>query len=137
MTKPYEPFIGFRRSLTSVRMVFKCWKQVQFSNVPVLSGIWIMDNFVWFYDTFYTHVRKLENCFVFKWSDQKHFFCCWPSLGGHLFWPPLVYISVIIAHILQITIFHMLDLCRQLSCTASTPVLLTCGFGIHEALIPF
>ena len=30
-------------------------------------------------------------------------------------------------HILQITIFHMLDLCGQLSCTASTPVFLTCG----------
>ena len=32
----------------------------------------------------------------------------------------MVYISVIIAHILQITIFHMSDLCGQLSCTAST-----------------
>ena len=45
------------------------------------------------------------------------------------FWPPsMVYNSVIIIHTLQITIFHMLYLCGQLSCTASTPVFLTFGF---------
>ena len=44
--------------------------------------------------------------------DRQVFFNVWPSEGGHLFWPPsMVYISVIIADILQITIFHMLDLC--------------------------
>ena len=53
--------------------------------------------------------------------------------------PSMVYISVIILHTLQITIFHMLDLCGQLSCTASIPVFLTCGYSsclyfYHEAL---
>ena len=44
-------------------------------------------------------------------------------------WPPCMgNISVIILHILQTTIINMLDLCRQLSCTASTPVFLTCGY---------
>ena len=31
-------------------------------------------------------------------------------------------------HILKIIIFHMLDLCGQLSCTAYKPVFLTCGY---------
>ena len=45
------------------------------------------------------------------------------------FWPHLWSIFQSSTHILQITIFHMLDLCGQLSCTASTPVFLTCGFS--------
>ena len=66
----------------------------------------------------------------------KKFFLCWPSSGGHLFWPPsMVYISVIIYTYYKLQSFHMLDLCGQLSCNAikilllSTPVFLTCGYS--------
>ena len=39
-------------------------------------------------------------------------------------------------HILQITIFHMLELCWQLPCTASTPIFLTCGFSSCLFFLP-
>ena len=43
------------------------------------------------------------------------------------FWPSL--------HILQIKIFHMLDLCWQISWTASTPVVLTCGYSSCSSIL--
>ena len=47
------------------------------------------------------------------------------------FWPlSMVFISVIIICTLQITIFHMLDLCGQLSCSESTHVFLTIKLNI-------
>ena len=61
--------------------------------------------------------------------SHKYFFNVGPPKEEILFWPPsMVFISDIITHILQIAIFHMLDLCGQLACTASTPVFLACGF---------
>ena len=56
------------------------------------------------------------------WSNS-HFFM-FALLRRTSFWPPsmVIMVSVIILHILQIKIFHMLDLCGQLSCIASTPV---------------
>ena len=65
------------------------------------------------------------------WSStqvRRKLFLMLALLRRTSFWPPsMVFISVIIIHILQITIFHMLDQ-GQLSCTASTPVFLTFGF---------
>ena len=50
-------------------------------------------------------------------KTKENFFLCWPSLGGHLFDHLLWLIFQSSLHILQITIFHMLKLCGQLSCT--------------------
>ena len=62
-----------------------------------------------------------------NWAIFYLFFKCWPSLKKDIFLTPsMVYIKVINTHI---TIFHMLDLCGQLSCTASTPVFLTCVYS--------
>ena len=68
----------------------------------------------------------------------KHFFLCetvtyffnvGPSKENISFDHHLWHVLQSSTHILQITIFHMLDLCGQLPCTASTPVFLTCGFS--------
>ena len=65
-------------------------------------------------------------------------FLCLALLRRTSFWPPpMVYILVFISHILQIKIFHMLDLCGQLSCTAPTPVFLTCGYSSCLLRVPF
>ena len=65
-------------------------------------------------------------------------FLCLALLRRTSFWPPpMVYILVFISHILQIKIFHILDLCGQLSCTAPTPVFLTCGYLSCLLRVPF
>ena len=46
----------------------------------------------------------------------------------------MVYISVIIAHILQITIFHMLDLCVLLSSTPFLDMIIMTQTGILEKI---
>ena len=56
-------------------------------------------------------------CIVYKAGRSKRVFLCWSSLGGHLFDHLLWSIFPSLLHILQITIFHMLDLCGQLSIT--------------------
>ena len=48
-----------------------------------------------------------------KWYVWKTFFLCWPSSGSHLF-DPIYGLYFSHQHTLQITIFHMLNLCGQL-----------------------
>ena len=71
--------------------------------------------------------RGLHSFFVMSPEHWQIFiyFLFWPSLGWHLFDHLLWSIFQSSLHILQMTIFHMLDLCGQLSCTASTHVFLT------------
>ena len=66
-----------------------------------------------------------------QWDNiQTFLFKMLALFRGASFWPPpMVYISVICCTLHNKLQFFMLDLCGQLSCTASTLVFPTCGYS--------
>ena len=66
---------------------------------------------------------------------EKWFFLTMSLLRRATFWPPsIVYTSVINTQTLQITYRTSVG---SFSCTASTPVFLTCGYSFHGCYIGF
>ena len=87
--------------------------------VPFLTFCWVVCSLLLFSSLFLFILVFL--CLFMPKSTEllKLFFLMLALVEGHLFWPHLWSIFQSSTPKLQITSFHMLDLCGQLPCTAS------------------
>ena len=72
-----------------------------------------------------------------QWAVRKNNFFMLVLLRRTFFLTTIyrLYFSHKYTHITNCNLFHMLDLCGQLPCTASTPVFRTCGFSFMLVLL--